>query len=111
MYNFDGKKFKLLANTENGKTTSETVFYYKQEGAIVTADYNGGTIRYGKIIGVLENDLLNMLYQCVTSEGELKAGKALARVSSENGRLRLSLDWEWLNGDQSHGKSEYIEAD
>ncbi|MDG1190914.1 MAG: hypothetical protein P8N15_02495 [Flavobacteriaceae bacterium] len=51
-----------------------------------------------------------MLYQCVTDEGQLKAGKALATVSfTESQKIRLKLNWEWITGEISRGNSEYIE--
>ena len=111
MYNFNNKKFQLLENSENGETSPETTFYYKQDKNIVTADYRGGTILYGKIIAILEDDLLNMLYQCITTNEDLKAGKAVAKINNSNGKLKLSLDWEWLDGSESKGQSEYIEID
>lgn len=111
MYNFNNKRFQLLENSENGETSPETTFYYKQDKNIVTADYRGGTILYGKIIAILENDLLNMLYQCVTTNKELKAGKAVAKISKINGKIKLSLNWEWLDSSASKGQSEYIEID
>ncbi|GAA4893292.1 hypothetical protein GCM10023311_17240 [Flaviramulus aquimarinus] len=109
-FNFNNKTFSLIENTENGKVNSETVFKYKQKGNIVTADYFGGTIKYGKIIAHLKNDKLNMLYQCITTENELKAGKAIATVSlTDNSKMKLKLNWEWLEKDNGSGISEYIE--
>lgn len=107
---FNNKKFVLVQNSKTGKVNSETLFFYKQERDLVTADYQGGTVRYGKIIALLENDKLDMLYQCVTDEGQLKAGKALATVSfTESQKIRLKLNWEWITGENSRGNSEYIE--
>lgn len=111
MYNFNNKKFQLLENSENGETSSETIFYYKQNKNIVTADYRGATILYGKIIAVLKNDLLNMVYQCVTINEELKVGKAVAKISKVNKKIKLSLDWEWLDNTGSKGQSQYLEID
>jgi len=109
-YNFNNKTFVLLENSENGKVNSDTVFKYKQEGNIVTADYSGGTVAYGKIIAVLKEGVLDMLYQCVTTDNELKAGKAIAEISfSKENKLKLSLNWQWLNDEGGKGKSEYIE--
>ena len=109
-YNFNNKTFILLENSKEGKVNSDTLFKYKQEGDLVTADYFGGSIVYGKIIAVLKGDQLEMLYQCLTVENDLKAGKAIANISfSEENKLKLSLDWEWLGGSQEKGKSEYIE--
>jgi len=50
------------------------------------------------------------LYQCITQENELKAGKAIAEISlTEKDKIKLKLDWQWLTHDQSTGKSEYLE--
>ena len=47
-YNFDNKRFALIQNSESGQVNSETFFEYKQQDNLVTADYFGGTIKYGK---------------------------------------------------------------
>jgi hypothetical protein len=109
-FNFNNKKFRLIENSGNGKVNADTIFEYKQDGNLVTADYYGGTIKYGKIIADLQGDKLHMLYQCLTTGNELKAGKAIAQISfMENGKMKLNLDWEWLGGAHDKGVSEYIE--
>ncbi|PKB17357.1 hypothetical protein [Flavobacterium sp. 5] len=111
-YNFNNKKFALIQNTESGEVNSETVFEYSQDGNLVTADYFGGTIKYGKIIADLKGDELNMLYQCLTTDNLLKAGKAIAKISlTDSGKIKLSLNWEWLTDGSEKGKSEYIEVE
>lgn len=109
-FNLNNKKFKLVQNSENGKVDSQTIFEYKQDANLVTADYFGGTIKYGKIIALLDGNKLDMLYQCITEDFQLKAGKAKAEITIEiNGKLKLILDWEWLTEPSQKGKSEYIE--
>lgn len=112
MINFNNKKFALIQNSENGEVNAETIFHYKQDENLVTADYFGGTIKYGKIIAELKGDQLNMLYQCLTTDHQLKAGKALAQIDlTEKGKIKLSLNWEWLTDGNEKGKSEYIEIE
>jgi hypothetical protein len=109
-YNLDNKKFALIENSNNGEVDATTVFEYQQKENLVTAKYYGGTIKYGKIIALIKGDELNMLYQCATTDNELKAGKAIAKISTtEKGKIKLSLNWEWLNGNNDKGTSEYIE--
>ncbi|WP_288954581.1 hypothetical protein [uncultured Polaribacter sp.] len=109
-FNFHNKTFYLVENSESGKVNADTVFKYQQKENVVTADYSGGTIKYGKIIATLDNDILHMLYQCVTSENELKAGKAIAKISyTKENKMLLKLNWQWLNGNKEKGVSEYIE--
>lgn len=110
LVNFNNKTFSLVENSKNGTVTSKTIFKFKQDDNLVTADYSGGGIRYGKIVSKYENKMLHMLYQCLTEEGELKAGKAIAQISlNEKSKIRLELDWEWMGDTKQKGSSEYIE--
>lgn len=110
-FNFNNKTFTLLQNSPNGNVSNETVFKYQQNGDLVTAEYVGGTIKYGKIIAILQGDILEMLYQCVTTDNQLKAGKAIAKIIlTAEGKLKLSLNWEWLQAGNEKGQSEYIEV-
>lgn len=112
MFNFNNKKFGLIQNSENGQVNLDTVFEYKQDNNLVTADYYGGTIKYGKIIADLQDDKLHMLYQCLTTDNELKAGKAEAQISlTDEGKMKLTLNWEWLTNSNSKGTSEYVEIE
>lgn len=109
-FNFNNKTFSLLENSEKGTVNSATLFHYKQEGDLVTADYSGGSVVYGKIIAIHKGDTLDMLYQCLTTENELKAGKALAKViTTTTGKIKLKLNWEWLDKKGETGTSEYLE--
>ncbi len=109
-FDFNNKTFSLIENSEKGKVNSDTIFKYKQDGNIVTADYYGGSVKYGKIIAHLKDNKLDMLYQCITTENELKAGKAIAKISlTEDHKIKLALNWQWLNKEQETGVSEYIE--
>lgn len=109
-FNFNDKTFLLVKNSQAGTVDAQTVFRYRQSGSLVTADYEGGSIKYGKIIAILRGSELEMLYQCITKDDELKAGKAIADVSkTENGKLKLKLRWEWLDENGECGISVYIE--
>lgn len=109
-FNFHNKIFHLIENSESGKVNSDTIFKNQHKGNIVTADYSAGTIKYGKIIAMLDKDVLHMLYQCVTSENVLKAGKAIAQISlTKENKILLKLNWQWLNGNKEKGVSEYLE--
>ncbi len=110
-FNFDNKTFVLLENSEKGRASATTVFQYQQNGNLVTADYSGGSIRYGKIIARLEGAKLHMIYQCMTTEEELKAGRAIADISlTEASKIHLRLNWEWLGEVEGNGVSEYVES-
>jgi len=108
--NLNGKTLLLLKNSEKGEVDSETKFEYKQEGNLVTADYYGGTIKYGKIIGYLVNDELEMVYQCLTQTNKLRSGKGLAQLKMDKeGKIKMIVNWKWLDEKGNIGISEYIE--
>ncbi|GAA4279234.1 hypothetical protein [Aquimarina mytili] len=51
-----------------------------------------------------------MLFQCITDNGELKYGESKGIITKDSsGKLQLQFVWNWLNGDQIDGTSEYIE--
>ncbi len=109
-YNFNNKTFKLLANSSKGKATDETVFHYQQQDDRVTATYSGGSIVIGTIIARLSGDRLHMLYQCLTTDQELMAGKATAEIRlNEQAKIHLKLHWQWLEDKERNGISEYVE--
>ena len=49
MFSYHNKKFQPVQNTENGETSAETIFHYKQEGNILTSEYAGGKIVKGHL--------------------------------------------------------------
>lgn len=40
--NYHNRIFKVVNNSDNDYTSSETTFHYKQEGNILTSIYSGG---------------------------------------------------------------------
>ncbi len=107
MINYNDKKFIPISKTENGETSSETVFHYKQDGNLLTSDYSGGKIKYGHLIGLVdENGNIEMRYHQVNDKGKLMTGICFSRPEKlENGKIRLHENWEWTSGDKSKGQS------
>ncbi|WP_339870137.1 n-acetylglutamate synthase [uncultured Algoriphagus sp.] len=105
--NYNNRAFRAVQNTENGETSAETVFHYHQEGTILTAEYSGGKILKGHLIGLVdEAGNITMRYHQVNSAGELMTGICHSKPEIlENGKIRLHETWEWTSGDRSKGKS------
>lgn len=107
MINYNNKSFRPISNTENGETSNETVFIYKQAGNILTSEYSGGKIMKGHLIGIVdENGKIEMRYHQVNEKGELMTGvcKSIPEILS-NGKIRLHENWEWTSGHKSKGQS------
>lgn len=107
MLNYNNRLFKPISNTENGETTDETIFKYKQLGNTLHAEYSGGNIKYGHLIGLVDSQgNIDMRYHQVNIKGELMTGICHSKPEIlANGKIRLHEDWEWTSGDKSKGKS------
>lgn len=105
--NYNGKTFKAINNSDNGETSKKTTFEYKQTGNLVTAEYSGGKIKHGHIIGIVEeNGSIEMRYHHINLNNELMTGVCLSTPEIlPNGKIRLYEKWKWTSGDQSEGKS------
>lgn len=105
--NYNNKSFKPVQTSENGETTNETIFNYRQTGVVLTAEYKGGKIVRGHLLGQVDaKGNIDMRYHQINTKGELMTGTC--RSSPEvlsNGKIRLHEEWRWTSGDCSSGKS------
>lgn len=105
--NYNDKIFRPIINTENGETSNETLFLYKQVGNRLTAEYSGGRIKYGHLIGLVDHlGNIDMRYHQVNDKDELMTGicKSIPEILG-NGKIRLHENWEWTSGDRTKGTS------
>lgn len=108
---YDGRFFVPRENTENGEVDGNTVFAYHQRDNMVWADYSGGEIVRGHLVGtVTENGELDFYYQHINEQKQVRVGvcHSVPRML-EDGKLQLAEKWQWLNGDKSEGVSVIVE--
>ena len=107
LMNYNNRTFRAVLTEINGETTIETVFEYKQDGAIVTSEYSGGEIHKGHLIGLVDaNGNIEMRYHQVNKKGVLMTGSCFSKPEiMKNGKVRLHETWQWTSGDKSSGKS------
>lgn len=105
--NYNNKKFRPVSTTENGETSGETLFHYKQVGNRISAEYSGGKIKYGHLIGLVDQlGTIEMRYHQINDKDELMTGICISTPEIlKNGKIRLHENWEWTSGDQSKGTS------
>jgi hypothetical protein len=105
--NLNHKTFRPVTNAENGNVGTGTVFYYFQDGDIIHADYAGGDVVTGHLLGkMLPSGKLQFAYHHVNAAGQVMAGQCHSTPEIlPDGRLRFHEEWQWLTGDQSTGTS------
>lgn len=105
--NYNNKIFRPINNSENGETSEETIFHYKQSGQILTCTYSGGKITKGQLIGLVDDKgNIDMRYQQINTIGHIKTGVCKSRPEIlKSGKIRLYEEWQWTTGDKTSGHS------
>jgi hypothetical protein len=109
--NLNNKQFKSLSNSDNGEISGDTTFYYTQNGEIISATYQGGSILQGQIIGkIVEDNHLEFAYQHINKDNEIMTGKCISypKLNADK-KIILMEYWEWTCRDNSKGESTLIE--
>jgi hypothetical protein len=106
-FDYNGRVFRSIANSDNGEVSAETIFHYRQTGNIVWATYEGGSIAFGTLIARMSPEgVLTMRYSHVNHSGDLMSGECVSAPEIlSDGRYRLHERWQWTSGDHSSGES------
>lgn len=109
--NYNNRIFTALSNSDNGEVSDQTLFHYHQEYEIIWAEYSGGDILKGFLVGTVSRaGQLNFTYQHVNNHFESKTGKCVSTPEVIDGKIILNEAWEWTSGDKSKGTSKLIEV-
>ncbi|MCX2900508.1 hypothetical protein [Pseudomonas mandelii] len=100
-----------VANNAQGLSGSGTVFHYQVQQNAISGTYEGGRIRLGHQVGRATGpDSIELLFQCLTTEGEMLAGWSRGTVGVDHeGLTTLDFVWGWLSGATGGGESSYVE--
>ena len=107
----NNKTFRALSNSENGHVSSDTLFNYSQEGNHIWAEYSGGEILRGSLMGIITNDSsFQSNYLHLTCDGRLMTGTCTTKIiQNPEGKLVLDEVWQWTCEDHSTGTSQLVE--
>lgn len=92
----DGRTFAGTATSADGEGGPATRFHYRQQGGTVWADYAGGDIVRGHLVGTRSGDELDFRYVQLNTSGETATGHCVSRIETRpDGHLRLHETWTW----------------
>ena len=98
-FSLDDRFFTAVENSESGEVSDQTIFGYHQKGNKIWAEYSGGKIEKGFLLGTMDgNHNLHFTYQHINTDGEIKSGSCDSKPQTENGRLRFYEAWKWTDG-------------
>lgn len=108
----NNRKIKVQSNTENGEVSADTIFHYRQNANKISADYQGGDIVKGSLIGkVADNKHLDFVYHHINVSGEVITGVCQSYPDIlDSGKMILKEFWQLTCKDNSKGGSILVEV-
>ncbi|MEU7925559.1 hypothetical protein [Micromonospora sp. NPDC049801] len=92
----DGRRFAAVTDVVAGEVGTETVFTYHERAGEVWAEYAGGSIRRGCLVGTRDGDRLDFRYVQLNAEGQTSTGHCVSQVRVRaDDRLELHESWAW----------------
>lgn len=110
-FNLDGVKMNVIKTAENGVVNHETLFLFSQKEGLVSAEYVGGKIRLGFLVGrFLSPTQLTFSYCQMQIDGKLDNGVSVCEVSkAENGKITFTEHFEWKSRPGEFGTNIFQE--
>lgn len=91
-----GRVFAGVSNAETGQVSSATRFRYHEDGTSIWAEYEGGEIVRGFLVGTRNGDRLAFRYAHLAADGATADGVCDSRIRVlADGRVRLEESWSW----------------
>ena len=101
--------FTVVENSDSGEVSDKTIFSYHQKDNTIWAEYSGGTIEKGFLIGTMDDKHhLHFSYQHINRAGKLKSGICDSEPKIENDKLRFYEKWKWTDGEEGTSIIEEI---
>ncbi|MEN8653249.1 hypothetical protein ABCR94_22290 [Streptomyces sp. 21So2-11] len=95
----DGLVLSPVADQAPGQVGTRTRFTYHEENGRIWAEYAGGDVVRGHLVGTREGDLLDFRYVQLKQDGATASGHCRSTVVDlVDGRVRLEETWEWESG-------------
>ena len=107
----DGRVLVGVSNDAGGEVSGDTVFRFHQIDHMIWAEYQGGDIRRGYLVGTSDGATLEFRYVHLGIDGRTASGRSVDRVEVlDGGRVRLHERWRWESREGS-GTSVLEERD
>lgn len=110
-FNLDGIKMNVVKTADNGVVNQDTIFLFSQKDHIVSAEYQGGKILKGFLIGKLSTqNQLEFSYCQMQLDGKLDNGLSSCQLSkNDEGKLILIEHFEWKSRPGEFGTNIFQE--
>ena len=92
----DGLVLAPVTDQAPGQVDTRTRFTYHEKDGEIWAEYTGGDVVRGRLVGTRAGDRLDFRYVQLKTDGTTSSGHCVAQVAElPDGRVRLEETWEW----------------
>ncbi|GGY92676.1 hypothetical protein CP967_25510 [Streptomyces nitrosporeus] len=92
----DGLVLSPVADQAPGQVGTRTRFTYHERDGRIWAEYAGGDVVRGHLVGTREADTLDFRYVQLKQDGTTSSGHCRSTVTElADGRVRLDERWAW----------------
>jgi hypothetical protein len=103
--NMTGVIMEVIETSDTSVIGPETIFRFEQDGEVVRAQYEGGRILAGSLVGYWSGATLEFCFSQLESPSSLQTGSSVCTVRHQNGALELVENFRWDNPDRSSGRN------
>lgn len=101
--NLDNIKMNVIETAGNGVVNELTIFTFSQTDNVVSANYAGGQIVKGFLVGLIDNNKLRFSYCQLQGDGKMDNGISVCDILMENGKIRLVEHFTWASRENETG--------
>ncbi|MDN5199784.1 hypothetical protein QQ008_00380 [Fulvivirgaceae bacterium BMA10] len=103
-------RMNVVETAPNGVVNLDTIFTFSQQDGIVSAEYAGGKIQKGFLIGSLMENHLTFSYCQLQTNGKLDNGSSSCELKKmENGKIQMIENFQWATRENQHGTNVFQE--
>lgn len=94
-WRLDGLRMNAVHTDGNGVIDERTIFCFSQTGSRVKAEYQGGEIDQGYLIGVVQGATLEFRYCQIDRQGQLDGGHSHCELRRSGGLVEIVEHFDW----------------
>ena len=95
----DGVRMSPVKTDPKGVVNQDTVFTFTHDNGVITAEYVGGSVIKGYLIGRCSGSSMEFSYCQMNDNGNVTGGRSHAELAvMPDGRLRMVEHFTWEDG-------------
>jgi len=106
----DNLKMNVIQTAPNGVVNASTIFTFSQRENFVSANYSGGPILQGYLVGTVDNNRLAFSFCQLQVDGKIDNGQSECEIAmGENGKIQLIEHFKWASKNDETGVNIFQE--